>query len=42
MKNKIGVVVFLLLCGLIIGGAIYAGGKQHNDCRECKLAVRKK
>jgi hypothetical protein len=42
MKKKIGVVVFLLLCGLIISAAIYAGEKQHSDCRECRLAIGKK
>ena len=41
MKNKFSAVVYLVICGLIISGAIYAGGKHHENCRECKLALGK-
>jgi hypothetical protein len=41
MKSKLSIVAFLLVCAVIITGSIYAGGKQHENCRECKLAYGK-
>lgn len=39
MKNKLSLLAYLLICSLVIGGAIYAGQKNHDHCRECKLAI---
>jgi hypothetical protein len=39
MKKKISIIAFLLICGLIIGSAIYAGDKHHHNCPECKMGL---
>lgn len=41
MKKKIGIIIYLFVCPVIIATAIYAGEKYHNNCRECKLAIGK-
>jgi hypothetical protein len=39
MKNKASILFYLLLCSLIIVGAVYGGKKQHTHCPECTLAM---
>ena len=41
MKKKIGIVVYLLVCAVIIAASIYTEEKYHNNYRECKLAIGK-
>lgn len=41
MKKKIQVIAFLLGCALVISFAIQAG-RHHENCRECRAAVRMK
>lgn len=41
MKNKFSIAAYLLICATIIATAIYAGGTNHANCRECKLALSK-
>jgi hypothetical protein len=41
MKKKIGIIFYLLICSAVISAGIYAGAKNHANCRECKLSVSK-
>lgn len=41
MKKTFSIAAYLLICGLVIATAIYAGQKRHDNCRECKLALEK-
>jgi hypothetical protein len=41
MKKKIGIIIYLFVCVVIIAASIYTGEKNHDNCRECKLAIGK-